>query len=390
MIYKEKIEKPILIWGTGIKAVRFWNDNKGDLNIIAFADSSAQENDKMLSLPVYNIGNMSFNQLKKFFIIFCGSEEIYERNIRIQLIKKELCEFSDFAYYKYLTHELIYIHGNCHVIPIETILKQSVEFNNKYHIIHNKTICEYKKNEEIPDYILKNIDYYIHMDIRRNNEYGYQLSDEYVMPKLNENCKTITIPNLYGAGKIYFPLLGKVNNNNIPLSNGKDIDGLFLQYDEYIENMLDDNKTEQEIIEEIYETKGRYDDIIFECLDETFNKIRKREEKWDIKVLSYIIENYKKRKLFYDIGHHTEILIAYISKELLGILGINSQMNLKSGPMSTHELPIYPFVAEVLRLEFKDEYIRRNELDKKLKDAMDLAEYIREYIYWRKISCLYR
>lgn len=228
------------------------------------------------------------------------------------------------------------------------------------------------------------------MDIRRNNEYGYQLSDEYVMPKLNENCKTITIPNLYGAGKIYFPLLGKVNNNNIPLSNGKDIDGLFLQYDEYIENMLDDNKTEQEIIEEIYETKGRYDDIIFECLDETFNKIRKREEKWDIKVLSYIIENYKKRKLFYDIGHPTEILIAYISKELLGILGINSQMNLKSGPMSTHELPIYPFVAEVLRLEFKDEYIRRNELDKKLKDAMDLAEYIREYIYWRKISCLYR
>lgn len=42
----------------------------------------------MLSLPVYNIGNMSFNQLKKFFIIFCGSEEIYERNIRIQLIKR--------------------------------------------------------------------------------------------------------------------------------------------------------------------------------------------------------------------------------------------------------------------------------------------------------------
>lgn len=200
------------------------------------------------------------------------------------------------------------------------------------------------------------------MDIRRNNEYGYQLSDEYVMPKLNENCKTITIPNLYGAGKIYFPLLGKINNDNIPLSNGNDIDGLFLQYD----------------------------DIILECLDETFNKIRKREEKWDIKVLSYIIENYKKGKLFYDIGHHTEILIAYISKELLGVLGINSQMNLKSSPMSAHELPIYPFVAEVLRLEFKDEYIRRNELDKKLKDAMDLAEYIREYIYWRKISCLYR
>ena len=116
------------------------------------------------------------------------------------------------------------------------------------------------------------------MDIRRNNEYGYQLSDEYVMPKLNENCKTITIPNLYGAGKIYFPLLGKVNNNNIPLSNGKDIDGLFLQYDEYIENMLDDNKTEQEIIEETVE-KLRAKLYIEDCWIVDYVRIRFRAVK---------------------------------------------------------------------------------------------------------------
>ena len=201
MLCIKKIKKPILIWGTTIKAVRFFLNNKSS-DIIGFMDSSATQNTKMLSLPVYNPYIFLNDSLKNYFIVFCGSDLNYKNAIKKHLNEKGLTEFEDFAYYKYFTHQIIYLHGNCHIFPIEEILCSSTEFNNKYYIIYEKAIHEFSKDEEIPMCILNNIDFYVHMDIRPNNEYGYKLSDEYILPKLSCSCKNITIPNLFNLSSI--------------------------------------------------------------------------------------------------------------------------------------------------------------------------------------------
>ena len=98
------------------------------------------------------------------------------------------------------------------------------------------------------------------------------------------------------------------------------------------------------------------------------------------------LENYKKQKLFYDIGHPNEAVIREICKNLLKLLGIDYNGEGKCSAMNEHELPIYPYIGNDLNLEFRDNYIRNKEEAKKIAEKMDLSEYIKEYILWRELS----
>jgi hypothetical protein len=63
------------------------------------------------------------------------------------------------------------------------------EFNEKYAIYPNKPIQYCQKGEELDNNVLKHVDIYIHQIIKSDNEYGgYKLSDEYIIPLL-ENCE---------------------------------------------------------------------------------------------------------------------------------------------------------------------------------------------------------
>ncbi len=114
-------------------------------------------------------------------------------------------------------------------------------------------------------------------------------------------------------------------------------------------------------------------------------KIRLREASWDIKMSEFILDNYKKVKLFYDPWHPTNYTLRYIAEKVLSMLGIDSTGMNSDIVLDTHEEPVYPKVAEILGLEWRDNEIRKSNNAKKILDYMDFDEYCREYMWCRNV-----
>ena len=53
-------------------------------------------------------------------------------------------------------------------------------------------------------------------------------------------------------------------------------------------------------------------------------KIKEREVCWDIKIYDFIVNHYRKEKLFFDIGHPTNTIIKEISIRILEKLNISN------------------------------------------------------------------
>jgi hypothetical protein len=66
------------------------------------------------------------------------------------------------------------------------------------------------------------------------------------------------------------------------------------------------------------------------------------------------------------------------------ILGLDGYIELKDtySDLDDYELPIYPKVKEILKLEFDENDIRKSSHGKKMDKKMSFEEYIREYLYW--------
>ncbi len=47
-----------------------------------------------------------------------------------------------------------------------------------------------------------------------------------------------------------------------------------------------------------------------------------------------------------------------------------------------HENPVYPVVINYLRMNWKEEELRKSFTAKKMCKFMDFEEYIREYLWW--------
>lgn len=112
--------------------------------------------------------------------------------------------------------------------------------------------------------------------------------------------------------------------------------------------------------------------------------IQKRELYWDIKITDYIYQQFKKEKLFYDIGHPTNIVLWEISNRILRFLNIEESVSEEIGTdLSCYEVPVYDCIKEVLKLEWCSESLR-NKYNFILgeDEKMDLREYVREYIWW--------
>lgn len=123
-------------------------------------------------------------------------------------------------------------------------------------------------------------------------------------------------------------------------------------------------------------------EAILQNFAEYMEKIKKREEAWDIKIYDYIVLNYKKTKLFYDVGHPTNIIMKKISNEILAMLGMELCDREIDTQMDIHETPVYPAVKKCLNLEWTEGYIRESNLAKKASVRMDLDEYVRLYVWW--------
>ncbi len=277
--------------------------------------------------------------------------------------------------------KMVLLHGNCHMCALSEALLSSEVFNEEYFIYKHRMIQEYKDGETIDPYLIGHCDVFIHEDIQPQNVHGYKLSDEYLVPLLKQGCKNITIPNLFGLGKGFFPQYDGYNpiDKNRPLRNGVDKNGMFPHSDTVIDQAVMEGIALADIIEY---SKGEVfsEEEIIRNFNLYMDKIKERDNNWDIKIYSFINERYQEEKLFYDIGHPAEAIMIFIAEKIFVLLGVETDEIIACSPMDAHETPVYPCVRDVLGLKWDTRYIRKQ--GKRIVKQMDLDEYIREYVAW--------
>lgn len=370
----------IAVWGLGLNAVKcsYFLTTNG-IEIECYFSNSPKVN-KFCGKSVYEFDDKNKEDL---FIIVATNVATY-RIISKQLEGFGVVEFSDYIFYEWIGRKLVLLNGNCHMTIIQEYLMSLSLFNDLYSIYPAPLVCD---NEEgISKTLCKQIDVFIHEDIRSNNEFGYKVSDEWIRSNVKNNIIDITIPHLFGLGKCLFPQ--HINaKNNLKINNGLDSNGMFPYGDSIIEGLLEEGRSEEYIIDYCKSNNAIEEKIILDNYTEFMNKIRVREESWDIKIYDFILSNIKDNQLFYDKGHPTNFVLHYISEKIAEILGVMKDDELIcNNTLDTHEEPVYPVVKKVLGLKWEKKYIRNSKDAKKMKDKMDFEEYIKEYIYWKKIS----
>lgn len=365
-------DKEIIVYGTGVNAAKCVYLLEINGIKIDYILDGREGVGKFKDYPVYMPSDERLDG--KYIVVACSGGTY--KAIKEHLHKYE--EFKDFIYYNWLGKKIVFLHGNCHMDIIEAYLNSSVKFQREYAVYPAPRICM-----DIPvDTInLWNMDVWIHEDIRSDNQFGYEFSDDYLGKFMAESVFEIIVPNLYGLGGGFFPFANDWNNRNAALLNGADRVGMFPRRDALIEQCLEKNMSLEQIYSYVQGDEIFPGENILHNFNTYINKIQQREKNWDIKILDFILSHYKSEKLFYDSGHPTNVIFEKISADILQILGISDRISTDLR-LDSNEIPIYPWICKVLGMEWTEERIRASSNAKKCSDYMDIKEYIREYIWW--------
>lgn len=365
--------KKVVIYGTGINAVKCVSLLEKNGIRVGFVLDGKDGTGIFKNYPVYK---PIVENLKEYYVVVASAYETYP------IIKEKLRglnEFESYIYYGWLDKKMVLLHGNCHMDVIEDFLKSSKVFSRNYAIYPTARICTKERTKEE---VLKYMDVWIHEDIRNDNLFGYEFSDEYMKHHLPKGIKEIIMPNLYSLGAGFFPHAKEKNDKNTALLNGEYENGMFPFKDSIIEECVKKHMNTEEICEYVIQDGILSEEYIVENFNEYIKKIERREAAWDIKILGFILDHYKKEKLFYDMGHPTNTVLKPITNKILEYLGIFGDPIETDVMLDYHEVPIYPWIRKVLELEWNEDYIRNGKEAIKSSDKMDTAEYIREYIWW--------
>lgn len=228
--------------------------------------------------------------------------------------------------------------------------------------------------------ILEKCDVFIHQDIRPDNSCGYKLSDKYILPQVNVDAQKITVPNLFGFGKMFFPWVTS-DFPRLGMFSGRDENGMFPLGNKIIERELEEGKNVDDIVE-ILNGECLSVQEIYANFEEIVMQIKKREQNWDIKICEFILEHYKEKQMFYDCWHPTEVVLKEIAFRVLEKLGIYDKDIKSTFNLANVEEPTLPCVKAALGMQWASPYIRKGKMTKKISENMTLYDYVREYVWW--------
>ncbi len=358
--------RPIALFGVGFRGERFFYINNKRENIKMCFDNNGY-GEEFHGIPVLS---PEPSILRKYFVII--TIEDY-RPIRNQLEEYDLKEFEDFIGWEFYDKKIALIHGNCYRRIWDKCLKSSKEFSRVYALYDNPEI-HLNSQKIVRESALRHCDLLIAQDIQADNMYGYSLSFEYIRKQVPEICKIVVVPNLVGLGKGFFPQ-GKIK---IDKKVKRDI---FPEADVNIDRMVQGGADWIQIGEKLKENIYQKEYIISN-FNLYIDKMLEREANWDIKIVDYILHNYKTEKIFFDTRHPTNTVLEEIIRRLLLFLGMSANFDHADDEISEEEMPVYPCVKEALGLEWDTKAIRNNNQHRLMPGTMDMIQYIKEYIFW--------
>lgn len=333
----------------------------------------------------YNVPRYEVNDILSWggVILFSELEYLKHAN-KLKAAGKH--EFQDFIktrnFYDLIKNKkMVILNGNCHMSRVKSLFMQK-EMRKKF-FVYEVPLVYLNKNGYIEDEIISNADVVIHQDIRTDNIYGYMLSDEYIKKAEKKSCQDISIPNLFGTGKAFWPNVEMKNGRNKKLSQEL---GLFPYEDSNVK--FEKNNYKNLVQEVVYNNSFYFHEYVIDKFNHEIEKLKKREAMCSVKIADYIIENYKRQRMFWDPGHPTNAVILEICRQIVDLLRLDDtvaekiKQNIVIGnEMDTYQMPVYTAVKKALDFEWDDSDMRIY-TDNKLSDQMDVEEFYKEYIYW--------
>lgn len=295
-----------------------------------------------------------------------------------------LKEFDDFIKGGAFNKNIVVINANCYGPIYKEFLNSSVDFANKYFIYDAIPFYEIKRrNEEF----LKNCDLCLTQNIG-DTERNHYFSKPYICERLKPDTQVITIPNLVGFGKIFYPQYDGINEMSCEEGMGY---GFFKYKDRMVDDLVKSKKYKSENIDS-FKRKKHFD---YQFLDRTFHDIvdmfKEREKMWDIKIIDDILELYKERQTFYDPQHPVNEILEIISMRILKLLDIESSKICANYHLGWDEMPIYPEVARYHKLKWWEPDMEiRKKSNLKFCKKMSFKDYVNEYVSWcyKRNNCM--
>lgn len=292
IIYKGRIEmQNIVIWGTGAAARRFYYTimSQQDIEVKYFVDNAPV--DMFYGHKVYR---PTQENCSKYLVVVAS--DVYYQNIAVQLTGYGLKELRDFIPYGAIGKEVVLVHGNCHVVVVKEYLKTSETFNKRFYLYPLPLIQDNQKRY-VKDDLLENCDVFIYQDIRKDNQFDERLSADYLAAKVHK--KKICIPNVFGMGTFLYPQAetpqGSENDGwNNYMGEGSPI-GICNYRDQNIDYQWREGERNIEKIAEYLQGEIYDEKYIKENMTACFDKMKKREEFWDVKITDFIKQGFRYR-----------------------------------------------------------------------------------------------
>jgi hypothetical protein len=375
--------KKIILWGAGGRGIKLLfrlqkdhqeveyvvDSNLGSTEIVGGGD--------LQGIPIRT--DLSFiKNIKDYYIVVATVEEPY-LEIRDILLGMGLQEFEDFIWGDLYKKSVVVINANCHERTLKRYLLQSKQFQMNYGIYPLPEIPSNQKGY-IDDRVLAHADVLIYQDIRSGNKISYKLSYEYILKRVRPDCKTICIPNMVGNGNGFFPTQTK----GIYSHKLSKYDLPFFFRDTLIDEAwkLSETKSIDDIVQYIESYKFDADEIktgFYSMME----KIRARENMWDVKVADFIECNYRYVPMMNDKDHPADALMQEIGRQVAQILGLSDTAECHWNVLGI-EAFIWPGIKKILGIEYKTEEVRILDTPAHIlgnEHSLTLREYIQEYVW---------
>lgn len=283
--------------------------------------------------------------------IMASGLHLFEDYIDIQILEAIL-----------INKKIAIVAGNCQLAMIFDFLKECKSFTEQYQLF--RFTSHYWKTR----WSLKTISFFknlCELYICINHE--EKDKKFFKREELPENCKIVTVPTT--TFRLYWPQF-KVDwrtakNEYFILSKEAKGHSPFKYADSNINRMIAEGKEVEEIVELLIGDDFYTKEEIDKHVEMTLRVAEYREGDCDIKIASYVKENYQKRMLFRDMTHMQTDLVWEMVMRIMEYLGmdtteITEMREDENNPVNqihiNHctETPVYPSVAKHLGLEWCD------------------------------------
>jgi len=205
------------------------------------------------------------------------------------------------------------IYGNCQADALKLYFDKYELFRNKYEIVPLKAVHLLVLNDiEFLLNQIKDVDLFIHQPISENYKNIPELGSEFLKSKLKKDAIVISFPVLYFKG--YNPeIIGLKDLNN------KTIAKPISYWDQNILLAAYKGNNKAEILNKVEKGEIYTRQQVLDNFNSSLEELKRREQNLDIKMSSFLENNYKLVKLFHVFNHPNNFLLHNLTNSILSL-----------------------------------------------------------------------